>query len=1264
VRGFRIELGEIESVLNTHSAVRESVVTCEAKNGKRLVAYLVAKDGVPSTEELRRHLQRKVPDYMVPSRFIFLEAMPLTVNGKVDRKALPAIETKRPQLRTEYAAPRNDDEAGLADIWEQVLEIDQVGINDNFFELGGDSIRSIQVLARAQERGIFFSLQKLFQNPTIAELAANLESAAEDQISTKKEPFALVSKEDRAKIPAGVEDAYPLAKLQHGMVFHSDFDTESAIFHDVFSFRFRMPYEEKTFKQAVARLVDRHSIYRTSLELEKYFEPLQIVHKQVECPFTTEDLRGESSDEQRKRLISWVEREKRVRFDWKIAPLMRLHTQRYEDDCFQLIVSFHHAIMDGWSLAAMLTELFQDYTNLLAGKEDEISAPRVTYRDFVELEQQAVKSESVRKYWAEKLKDPVVHALPRWPDTPRKGGHEQVRGPEIIMPRNVLDGLMKLAHDTGIPIRTVLLAAHCRVLGEVTGQKDILTGLVANGRPQCLDGERLIGLFLNTIPFRISLEQANWKALVQETFKNEQELIPNRRAPLSEIQQIAGGKSLFETTFDFVQFHVYRDLPGYKERTFLEDHYFEANNFNFFVTFMLDASATELQMHFDYNPNEFCDEQIGLLCDYYVETLKTMATAPEGNLLESSVLPEEEEAKLLNYWNQTDAEVPQEHVYELFEEQAALYPENIAVRFAGGELRYRELNNAANLLAEELRQAGAKPEELVGVYCERSLEMLVSLLAVHKTGAGYLPLDPSYPQDRVRFMVSDSETKLVLTTSALEQQLAATQVQKILLDEIIAKSHARSCENPTRTATPENLAYVIYTSGSTGTPKGVEIPQRALTNFVCAMQQEPGVTAGDRVLAITTLSFDIAVLELLVPLAAGATVVISDRATVQDPAALSKLISDEQVTVMQATPSTWTSLKEFGWKGGSRLKALSGGEPLTRELADYLLAHCKELWNMYGPTETTVWSTCCKVEAGNSIVSVGRPIANTTIYILDEKMRPVPTGSQGELYIGGTGLARGYRNRPQLTAERFVAHPFREGEKLYKTGDVAHYLADGRLVCLGRTDHQVKLRGYRIELGEIEAVLQVHPGVARAVVTARDIENAGKGLVAYWVQRGGSKTTQTELRDMVQNRLPSYMVPSAFVQLSEIPLTPNGKVDRNRLPAPTLERTGSKTELVRARTPIEKEVAAAWEQVLGVPEVGIHDNFFELGGHSLLAMKVLATLRTRLNAQISIATIFKHPTVESLSMELMEQLLRARAQQQKQSQDRKPEVAEPAGLKT
>ncbi|HEV8543864.1 MAG TPA: amino acid adenylation domain-containing protein, partial [Verrucomicrobiae bacterium] len=738
IHGFRIELGEIETVLNSHPAIRESVVICDESAGdKRLVAYIVARAELPSLNALREFASRRLPAYMVPARIIALDKMPLTVNGKVDRKVLPAPDSARPSLGEQFVAPSTPDEKALAEIWQEVLGIDQVGVNDNFFELGGDSIRSIQVLAKAQERGINFSLQKLFQQPTIAALARNLDAESDDKIERNSPPFALISEKDRAKIPGGVIDAYPIGRLQHGMIFHSDLDKESAIFHDVFSFRLKLPYNRETFRQAIERLTDRHSIFRTSFHLEGFAEPLQLVHQKVKTPFSEEDLRDRPADEQRQILIDWVECEKRNRFQWDAAPLMRLHVQRFSDDVFQFIVSFHHAIMDGWSLAMMLTELFQDYAAILAKSESPVHAPRVTYRDFVALEQQTVSSKESQDFWRGKIENAVTHTLPRWPLKTGKKAHEQTRGPEIYYPATLLKALQDLARSCGVPIRTVLLAAHCRVMKLLTGYDDIMTGLVANGRPQCLDGERLIGLFLNTLPFRVQVGTDTWRELVKKTFAVEQELIPHRRMPLSDIQQMAGGKTLFETTFDFVQFHVYRDLPGYSENSFLEDHYFEANNFNFFVTFMLDASASELQMHFDYNPNDFPPDQIKAICDYYTETLRAMAAAPEDPITNADLLPSTERRKLLTEWNATEAPIPDKFVHEIFQECAACTPDNVAAIFGREWLSYSDLNARADLLANELQTQGVGPGVLVGVYLDRSLEMLVSILGVMKAGGAY-----------------------------------------------------------------------------------------------------------------------------------------------------------------------------------------------------------------------------------------------------------------------------------------------------------------------------------------------------------------------------------------------------------------------------------------------------------------------------------------------------------------------------------------------
>ena len=1229
IHGFRIELGEIESVLNSHPALRESAVICDESAGeKRLVAYLVAREGQPDVHELREFAGRRLPAYMAPAKFIFLEKMPLTVNGKVDRKALPAPDTARPELGCEFVAPRTEPEKILAAIWSDVLRVDKVGVRDNFFELGGDSIRSIQVLARAQEKGVQFSLQRLFRQPTIEQLVV-LGDSNDDQLETNRAPFATILPEDRARMPEGIEDAYRIGRLQNGMIFHSDLDLQSAIFHDVFSFKLDLPYDRALLEKAVERLTQRHSIFRTSFHLNEFSEPLQLVHKTVTVPFSEEDQRSWEPEKQRACLIAWVEKEKRNRFVWTQPPMLRLHAQRYSEKTFQFIVSFHHIVMDGWSLAMMLTELFQDYMGLVTGKNPGIEAPRVTYRDFVALEQKTISSEASQKFWREKIEGAEVHTLPRWPHHPAERAHEQTRGPEIYYPESLLASLQSVARSCGTPIRTVLLSAHCRVMKLLTGLDDIMTGLVTNGRPQCVDGERLIGLFLNTIPFRLQVGQGDWRTLIRETFKAEQELIPHRRMPLADIQQIANGKSLFETTFDFVQFHVYQDLPGYKDHSFLEDHYFEANNFNFFVTFMLDASAANLQLHFDYNPNEFSQEQIRAICDYYSETLRAIASAPEMDASKVALIPSEERKRLVQEWNATEAAIPNQLTQERVEAQAASNPDGPAVTFGEVTLSYAELVARANAVAVELLKLGVGPDSLVGVYAERSLNLPVALLGILKAGGAYVPLDPGFPEDRIAFMVKDSGLTTILTTNAMAKAATKLGAKNVLnLDRLPRKSDTFA----TSAAREHHLAYVIYTSGSTGLPKGVQIPHRALSNFLASMQREPGLTPNDRLLAVTTASFDIAGLEIWLPLVTGARVVIASSDDAKDTHALATLIHEHRITMMQATPVTWTALLDSGWPSAKHtgLKALVGGEAVSRALADRLVESCVEVWNMYGPTETTVWSTLWKVHRGEGPISIGRPIANTEIYILDAALNPIPVGSPGEIFIGGDGLARGYLNREELTREKFVAHPFKHGARLYRTGDLGYFLPNGEIVCLGRTDNQVKIRGFRIELGEIESALKLHPAIRSAVVSTRDDGAGARELVGYYIPSSAGAVSEDDLREFLLDTLPGYMVPTAWMEVEDFKLTPNGKIDRKRLPE-CKAREAAANRLAPPTTPFEIEIADRWKTVLRLPEVGITDDFFSAGGHSLAAMRLLGGLRTKYNVEVSLASFFEEPTIQALA---------------------------------
>ncbi len=1239
IRGHRIELGEIEATLNKHAAVRENITIAVAGSGgdKRLVSYVVSKDSHPSVTELRQFLAQTLPEYEIPSVFVFLEALPLTINGKVDRKALPSPDRARPEMRAPFATAVSPEEKLLVQLWSEALQIDQIGVDDNFFELGGDSIRSIQVLARAQKNGLKLSLQQLFTTPTIRELVRN-QTGNEDSV----EPLpllSLVAESDRAKLPADLEDAYPAATLQTGMIFHSDYNPKSAIFHDVFSFQIKAPLHLDKLEKAVASLTERHSIFRTSFDVTHFSQPLQFVHKTVKVPLTSEDLRTENAAEQKAKLVAWVETEKRHPFNWAMPPMLRLHAQQYQDNTFQIIVSFHHCIMDGWSLAVMLTELFQDYFALLEGSAKQFTAPKVSYRDFIALEQKTIQSQTAQAFWKRKLENPTIHKLPRWPKALCRGGQEQVRGPEIYFDAALFEKLKKLANSAGVPIRTVLLSAHLRVLNYITGQEDIITGLVTNGRPQALDGDQMVGLFLNTLPLRVSCSGGTWRDLIKSTFQAEREILPYRRTPTAEVQKLTGGRTLFETTFDFVQFHVYRDLPGYAEHSFLEDYYFEANNFPFFVTFMVDITGTQLQMHFDYDPNEFGETQIKNICDYFSNTLEAMTEEPDAHYENHCPIAEQEHEQLLVNWNQTQRDYPLSPcVHQLFEAQAERTPTNTAAMYGGVKLTYQELNRHANSVARKLNERGVGPGTLVGISLERSLEMLVAVLGVLKSGGGYVPLDPHFPQERLRFMAEDAGIFVLLTQQSLQGQLEINGCEQIFVEDILTAQRGQVV-NPANEIKSSSVAYTIYTSGSTGRPKGVQVPHSAVVNFLLSMQEEPGICAADSLLAVTTLSFDIAGLELFLPLTVGAKVIIAPSETALDASILSDLIQNSHATIMQATPATWRMLVECGWMGSSRLKILCGGEACSRELADRLLERGRSVWNMYGPTETTIWSCVYKIQSGTGPVPIGRPIANTEIYILNADLTPVPLGSEGELYIGGNGLALGYWQRPELTNDKFIPNHFsaKPGARLYRTGDLASYLPDGNLICTGRSDQQVKIRGFRVELGEIESVLRRHAAIAECVVVAQETKGE-KNLAAYVIFKAGQQAALSELRAHIGESLPGYMIPSAFMILEKFPMTPNGKIDRKALPKPE-QNFARETKYEAPATPIEKALAAIWSDVLGVERVGLEDNFFELGGHSLLAMRVVAKARETFQIDLTIASLFECPTLQDFSLLLLEEML-------------------------
>jgi amino acid adenylation domain-containing protein/FkbH-like protein len=884
-------------------------------------------------------------------------------------------------------------------------------------------------------------------------------------------------------------------------------------------------------------------------------------------------------------------------------------------------------VLDGWSLAAMLTEILQDYSALIKGTGLTVPSPKIAYRDYVALERKAEQSESDQQFWSAKLADPDVQTLPRWPKSYRAGGTEQVRGPEIQIPGQVFEGLKKLAQTARVPLKSVLLAAHFRVMNFLHGKPDVISGLITNGRPEEIDGERTIGLFLNTVPLRTQLTGGTWSDLCRQVFGEERELLPYRRYPLAEIQKMTGGQALFESTFDFVHFHVYRDLQGYKDMGFMEGHYFEANSFILFTTFMMDVTTTQLQMHMDYDPEQLCLEQIKAICGYYLNTLGAMAADPMARYESFSPLSTEERQQLLVDWNATQREFPNDKcLQELFEAQVNRTPEAVALIVGNRSLTYAELNQRANRLAHQLKAMGVGPDVLVGLCVERSVEMIVAMLGILKAGGAYVPLDPAYPAERLAFVLEDTQAPVLLTQSTLRPQLPENHAQVVCLD---TTEFSTDETNPVGSAQPHNLAYVIYTSGSTGKPKGVAIDHRSPVAFVHWAQEVflPGELAG--VLASTSICFDLSVFEIFVTLSSGGKVILVENALAVPtlPAAL-------QVTLINTVPSAMKELLRLQGVPASVRVVNLAGEPTPISLVQQIhqLPHVQKVYDLYGPSETTTYSTFA-LRRVDGPATIGRPIANTQVYLLDPNGQPVPVGVPGEVYIGGEGLARGYLHRPELTAEKFVSDPFssRSGARLYRTGDLAKSLPDGNLEFLGRIDQQVKIRGFRVELGEVEMVLRRHPKVKDAVVVVRESAPGEKFLMAYVVSRHRPVPTAAEMRDHMKHALPDYMVPSRLMILDALPLTPNGKIDRRALPTPDPAQAEVSSAFVGARDAMEQALANMWAGVLKVDRVGMQDNFFELGGHSLLAVRLFSQIKKLTGKDLPLVTLFQAPTIEKLA---------------------------------
>jgi microcystin synthetase protein McyA len=861
------------------------------------------------------------------------------------------------------------------------------------------------------------------------------------------------------------------------------------------------------------------------------------------------------------------------------------------------------------------------------------SDPPVRFADFVALERSVIDSPVEREFWACRLEGVSATRLPRWERRDTVEPRHRF-GLHAVSLRGELSGqLHEIARQLKVPIKSVLLAAHLKVLSTWSGRRDVLTGLIANGRPETADSERVLGLFLNTIPLSLSLAPASWADLVRQVHASELEVLPHRRYPLADIQRILGTQDLIETSFNFIHFHVYQGLSGVGPIEVLDATAYERTNFTLMATFSIDplSDRSDVGLMLHYDACELNEDQVRALADSYVNVLRATTLNPNGRHDSLTFLPEAHRRRVLEGLNETAVARPAPIcLHEFFAAQAARMPDEIAVVCGDESLTYGDLRAKSSHLARYLQRLGVGPEIMVGVCMERSADLIVAMLAVLQAGGAYVPLDPAYPAERLKFILEDANAPVVVASKDLTDHLQGYNGRVVFLDVIAHESDVISRPSPQAPSprpSPSNLAYIIYTSGSTGRPKGVAIEHRS----ACELMRWARDTYGDAelsgVLASTSICFDLSVFEIFVPLSWGGRVIVVPNAL-----ALPDLPADANVTLVNTVPSAMAELVRLGGLPATVRTVNLAGEPLTPQLVDqvYASGNVDRVYDLYGPSEDTTYSTFAQRVAGGR-ATIGRPISNSRAYILDEDLHPVPLGATGELYIAGAGLARGYLKRGDLTAERFCPDPFSSepGGRMYHTGDLARYLPDGYIDFLGRADYQVKIRGFRIELGEIEAVMNGYAGVRDAVVSVVG-QDGDKRLVAYYVRQTDSGLTESGLRGHLSRRLPSHMVPAGLVELAAMPMTPNGKIDRKALPA--WNPAGTDRGCVLApRDEIEEQIAHCWRELLNLDQIGVDDNFFELGGHSLLATQAVSRMREIFAMPLALRSIFDAPTVAGLA---------------------------------
>ncbi|HWM94188.1 MAG TPA: amino acid adenylation domain-containing protein [Thermoanaerobaculia bacterium] len=1031
-------------------------------------------------------------------------------------------------------------------------------------------------------------------------------------------------------------DSFPLSFAQQRLYFLNQYEPDSPEYNIPYGFLMHGPLHADVLRQAFDGVLARHETLRTTFKIIDG-TPMQIVAENGAVGMPLVDLRSRPREERGAEAMRQASADAGAPFDLMRGPLLRAKLFRLEGEEHLLYLNVHHIAWDGWSQGVFLSELRVLYDTYFAGDPSPLPELEIQYLDFALWQRGWLQGEILARqlsYWRNQLAGTPPLELPCDSPRPAIRTHSGTAAP-ISLNKDLAATLRRLAQQEGATPFMLYAAAYRALLHHYTAQDDFAIGtLIANRRRP--EVERMIGFFANTLALRTDLSgDPTFLELLRRERNTALDAYAHQDLPFEKLMEELNPPRDLSRTAVFQTMLILQNAPPAREdgRSGLSmlPVPVDSRTSKFDCMLYLTEWEEGVRGFLEYNTGLFEAATVTRLLGHLHALLEGVAANPELRLSELPLLRADEQRTMLADWNATAAELPAgETLHGLFEQRVRENPEAIALEMAEERMTYAELDRRANQLARYLRRLGVGPEVLVGLAIERSLDLVVGLLGILKSGGAYVPLDPEYPRERLAYMIGSSGLPVLVTQEKLVASLPESAASVVALDRAwpeIAAEEASALEGG---AGPDNVAYVVYTSGSTGQPKGVQIPHSAVVNFLRSMSKKPGLGSGDTLFAVTTLSFDIAGLELYLPLVNGGKVALVSREVAQAGEELAAAISRAGTTVMQATPATWRLLLGAGWEGNPCLKVLCGGEALPRDLADQILERAGELWNVYGPTEATIWSTLLQVEK-SSRIAIGRPIDNTQVYLLTRQLQPVPVGVPGELHIGGAGLSRGYRARPDLTAERFIPNPFAEepGARVYKTGDLARWLPDGTLEFLGRIDHQVKVRGYRIELGEIEAALGQHPGLSQAVAIVREDSPGSKRIVAYMVPAQEAPQV-SDLRAFLKEKLPEYMIPALFVPLEALPLTPNGKVDRRALPAPDKSLLASAREYVAPRDEKEETLAAIWAEVLGLEKVGALDDFFELGGDSLLAIKVVSKAN-KANVGITTKQLFQHRTLGELA---------------------------------